>query len=103
MDAGGGVEVVRQWLDGPGRVQGVDPDVQGIELLEREDVVPGGAQLEQALPGVLIHLHTEHRVLGALASAHLSPQPTNKSRTPCGRSLKTRQLTGLYLFKDTNK
>ena len=63
VDVYGGVaDGGRQGFDWPGRIDAVHPGVEGVELLQRKHVLPGGAQLEEALPGVLIHLQTQHTV-----------------------------------------
>lgn len=59
VDVDAGVDGGRQRLDGPRRVHRVDLHVKRIQLLGREHVVPGGAQLEQGLSSVFVHLQTE--------------------------------------------
>lgn len=68
-----GVDGGRQRLDGPGRVHRVDPDVQRVQFLQREHVVPCRAQLEQTLSGIFIHLQTKDMAWSTTnTSAHFS-------------------------------
>lgn len=59
VDVDAGVGGGRRQLDGPRWVHRVDLHVKRVQLLGREHVVPGGAQLEQGLSSVFVHLQTE--------------------------------------------
>lgn len=59
VDMNAGVDSGQQRLDWPSWVQRLDPNIQRIQLLQGEDVVPRRAQLEQTLPRIFIHLQTE--------------------------------------------
>lgn len=59
VDVDAGVGGGRRQLDRPRWVHRVDLHVKRVQLLGREHVVPGGAQLEQGLSSVFVHLQTE--------------------------------------------
>ena len=46
-------------FDWPGRVLRVDPDVQSIQLCQREYIVPRRAQLEQPSSNAVVHLQRD--------------------------------------------
>lgn len=66
-----------QRFDGPGRVQGVDPDVQRVHLLRREHLVPRGTQLEQTLPGVFVDLRNKTQELGPKTTTQTAEKYTS--------------------------
>lgn len=87
VDVDAGVNGGRKRLDGPSRVQGVDPDIQQVQLLCGEHLVPRGAKLEQALPRVFVHLQ-QRTGLGPRKQARAG----EKHHSSCSTSLCRKKL-----------